>query len=77
VRKEIKDFPAVPDVVSSGDHIDPAGEQFLCETGRDAESGSGVFAVRDAEVDLSLRKDVRESVQDDLATGRTNDVADE
>ena len=64
-------------MVAAGDDFDAAGEQILGDPRRDAEAGSGVFAVGDAEIDLALREDVREPVVNDLAAGRAHDVANE
>jgi len=77
VREKLDDLAAVPDVVAAGEDFDPAGEQILGDFGRDAETRGGVLAVGDAEIDLPLREDVRQPLVDDLAAGRTNDIANE
>ncbi len=64
-------------MIAAGDHFDAAGEQILGNARRDAEARGGIFAVGDAEIDLALGEDVREPVVNDLAAGRTYDVADE
>ena len=40
------------------------------------KSGSGIFAVGNAEVDLALREDVRETVVNDFAARRSDNVTD-
>jgi hypothetical protein len=64
-------------VIAAGDHLDAGGQQAFCDFRRDAEPGSGVFAVGDTQIDLPLREDVRQPVVNDLAPGRAYDVADE
>ncbi len=69
MREKIQDLLAVPDVIAAGDYFDAAGEEVLGDSRRNAEAGSGIFAVGDAEVDLALGEDVREPVVNDLAAG--------
>ncbi len=76
-RKILDDFLPLPDVISAGEHIGARREKFLGDPRRDAETGSGILAVDDAQIDLALREDVREPVVNDLAAGRADDIADE
>jgi hypothetical protein len=64
-------------VIAAGNHFDAAGKKILGDARRDAKSGRGVFAVGDAQIDFALRENVGEPVVNDLAAGRTDDVADE
>jgi hypothetical protein len=52
-------------------------EYFFGKGGRDAEAASGVLAVDDEEVDGVGFEDVGEMLTDDVAAGRSEDVADE
>jgi hypothetical protein len=76
VGHEIDNLPAVPNMISPGDHLDAAGEKFLGNAGSDPEARGGIFTVGDAEVYAALREDVRETVVDDFAARRTYDVTD-
>jgi hypothetical protein len=76
VREKLDNLPAVPDVVAAGDHLYSDGEQVMHNTRRYAESGSGVFAISDAQIDLPLCQDIRKAVVDDLASGRSDNVSD-
>ena len=76
VREKFENLPAVPDVIATGDHLDSRGEQVLHDARSDAESGSGVFTVGDAQIDLPLRQDIPQAVVDDLASRRADDVSD-
>jgi len=42
-----------------------------------SKTGSGIFSIGDAEINLPLHQDVRQAVVNDLAAGRANDVSDE
>jgi hypothetical protein len=64
-------------VVAAGDHFDTLREQILRNPRRDAEAGSGVFAVGDAQIDPPLRKDIRQPLVNDFAAGGADNVADE
>ena len=76
VREKLDNLPAVPDVIPAGDHFDSQGEQVLNDTRSDAETGSGIFTIGDAQIDLPLRQDIPKAVVDDLAPRRTYDVSD-
>jgi hypothetical protein len=52
-------------------------KKFVSEARGDAETGGGIFAVGDAEINLLLGEDVRETVVNDATAGRADDVADE
>ncbi len=73
----IHDFAAVPAVVAPGEHIDSVMEKFVSQARGDAESGSGIFTVGDDQIDFSLGHDVGETVANDLASRRANNVTDE
>jgi hypothetical protein len=77
VREKIEDLFAVPDVIAAAQDFDAGGEKLFGEARSDAEAGSGIFAIGDAEVDLALLEDVVEAVVDDFAAGRADDVTDE
>lgn len=76
VREKLDNLAAIPYVIAAGDHLDSCREQIMHDTRRYAESGSRVFAVGDAQIDLQLRQDIRKAVVDDLASGRSDDVSD-
>ena len=75
--KNSMNFLPLPNVISAGEHIGAPREEFLRDPRRDAETGGGVLAVDNAQVDSPLREDVREPVMNDLAAGRADDIADE
>lgn len=62
-------------MVSAGEDVGTRREEILGDSRRDAEAGRGVFTIDDADVDFALGEDVREPVVNDLAAGRTYDVA--
>jgi len=64
-------------VIAAGQSVGASCKEFLDDARRDAKSRGGVLAVDDAEIDLALRKDIREPLVDDFAAGRTDDVTDE
>ena len=64
-------------MIAAGDYFNPARKKILGDARRDAETGGGVFAVRDAEVNFALRENVREPIVNDLAAGRAYNVANE
>ena len=73
----LEDFLLVPDVVAGGDDVGTEVEELFGEGGGDAEASGGVFAVDDEEIDGVGFEDVGEVLADDVAAGRTEDVADE
>ena len=75
--KVVDDLAFVPDVIAGGNDIDVEFEQFLGEGGRDAESGGGVFPVRDDQVDVSVANDSGQPVFDNGSAGTPKNVADE
>jgi hypothetical protein len=64
-------------VIAAGDYFDPACKKVFGDARRDAETGGGVFAVGDAEVNFALRQNVCEPVVNDPAARRAYDVANE
>jgi hypothetical protein len=64
-------------MVSTSEDVGARGEKLLRDPRRDAESGRGVLAIDDAEIDLALCKDVRQPFVNDLAAGRADNVANE
>jgi hypothetical protein len=64
-------------VIAAGKDVDSVVEKFVGQAGRDAESGGGIFAVGDDQIDFFLGHDVGETVANDLASWRANDVTDE
>jgi hypothetical protein len=64
-------------MIAAGDYLDPACEKVLGDARRDAETGGGVLAVGDAQVNFALRENVCEPVVNDLAARRAYDVTDE
>jgi hypothetical protein len=77
MRKVVEDFAAVPTVISAGQDVDTCVEKFISEARSDAESGSGVFAIGDDEINFFLCDDVSQAIVDDLAARGANDVTDE
>ena len=77
MREKIHDLFAIPYVIAAGDDFNSAGKKILSDARRNAESRGGIFAVGDAKINAALREYVREPVVDDLAPGRTYDVANE
>jgi hypothetical protein len=64
-------------VIPARDHFNARGQELFGKTRGDAETGGGVFAVGNAQVDDSLREDVPQALVHDLAARRTHNVADE
>jgi hypothetical protein len=64
-------------VIAAGKDFDAGMKEFVGEARSDTETGGGVFAVGDAQINLLLGEDVREPIVNDAAAGRANDVADE
>ncbi len=77
VGQVIHDFAAVPAVIAAGEDVDSVVEKFVGQARGDAESGSGIFAIGDDQIDFFLGHDVGETVANDLASWRANDVTDE
>ena len=77
VGQVIHDFAAVPTVIAAGEDVDAIVEKFVGQARGDAESGSGIFPVGDDQIDFFLGYDVGETVANDLAPGRANDITDE
>lgn len=73
----LEDLFLVPDVVAGGDDLGTEVEDFFGDGGRDAEAAGGVLAVDDEEIDGVGFHNVGEMFADDVAAGRTEDVADE
>lgn len=71
-----EDLLLVPDVVAGGDDVRTEVEDLFGEGGGDAEASGGVFAVDDEEIDGVGFEDVGEMLADDVAAGRSEDVAD-
>jgi hypothetical protein len=77
VRQVFDDLFAVPTVVSAGENLDSHPKKLFGEAWSDAEAGSGVFAIGDAEIDLAVREDIRKALTHDSAAGRADNVTDE
>ena len=67
----------VPDVITGSHHVDAAAEQVVRDGRRDAESGGGIFSVRDHHVDRLGLPDVRKMIGDDTSSRASEDVANE
>jgi hypothetical protein len=52
-------------------------KKFVRKAGGDAESGCGIFGIGDDQVYFFLGYDVGETVANDLAPGRANNITDE
>ena len=72
-----EDLFFVPDVIAGGDDVGAEVEELVGDGGGEAEASGGVFSVDDEEVDGVGFKDVGEMFADDVAAGRTEDIADE
>ena len=68
---------AIPTVVSAREHVNSRLQQLLCEPRRDAEARRRVLPVRDDQINLPLRNDVREAFMNDMPSGRADNVSDE
>src|ERR1700730_887244 len=77
VGQVIHDFATVPTVIAAGEDVNTVVEKFIGQARSDAESGRGVFTVGDDQIDFFLGHDVGETVRNDLASWRANDVTDE
>ena len=77
VGQVIHDFAAIPTVVAAGEDVDAIVEEFVGQAWGNAESGCGIFAIGDDQIDFFLGYDVGETVANDLASRRANDVTDE
>ena len=64
-------------MVTGGDYVGSEIEELFGDGGGDAEAAGGVFAVDDEEIDGVGFQDVGEMFADDVAAGRTEDIADE
>ncbi len=53
----VVDFPFVPDVIATGQHVDTVAEQFVGKLRCDAESAGGILTIGDGQVDLFLGDD--------------------
>jgi len=73
----VEDFAAVPTVIAAGEDVDAVVEEFVGEARGDAETGGGIFAVGDDQIDFLLSDDVGEALADDVASRGANDVTDE
>ncbi len=66
----------VPDVVAGGDDVDAGVEQLFGHLGRDAETGGGVLAVANDEINLVFIPEAGQVFLNGLPAGPSNDVAD-
>ena len=66
---EVHDFLAIPAVIAAGDDGDALLKQFFRDTGSDAETRSGVFAIGDDQIDRALLDEVGQTFADDVAAG--------
>jgi hypothetical protein len=64
-------------VVPERDRVDPAREQAVGEPRRDPDPVGDVLAVRDADVDLELRAQRRQTLLERLPAGGSDDIGDE
>ena len=67
----------IPTVIAAGEDVDAVVEKFIGEARGDAETGGGIFAVGDDQIDFLLGDDVGEAVADDLASRGADNVTDE
>ncbi len=64
-------------MIAAGKHIDAVVEKFIGQARGDAESSSGIFTIGDDQIDFLLTYDIGETVVDDLASWRADDITDE
>jgi hypothetical protein len=64
-------------MIAASEDVDSVMEKFVGQARRDAEPGSGIFTVGDDQIDFFLGHDVGQTVANDLASWRANDVTDE
>jgi hypothetical protein len=62
-------------MVPAGQNVNPQSEQLLRQPRGDPEARSGVFTVRDDQIDLPMRYDVRQPVAHDLPPRRPNNIS--
>src|SRR5262249_52987159 len=66
-----------PDMVARADDVDAGGVELVADLLGDAESGGGVLAVDDDEIELELAPQARHMLQHDVSTGSPDDIAAE
>ncbi len=70
------DFAFIPDVIAGSHHVDTQIEKLLRQRRRDAESGSGIFAIGNDQIDGVLLAQFGEAILYDRAAGAPKNVAD-
>jgi hypothetical protein len=76
MRDVIENFLTVPAVIAAGDDFHARGKKIVGQSRCDAETGSGIFAIRDYEIYLMLRDDFGEMLREHLAAGRADNISD-
>jgi hypothetical protein len=74
--KVLDDLAFVPDVIAGSHHVDAEIEKLFRQRRRDSETGRGIFAVGDHEVDCVLLAQFRQAIFYDRAPGPAKDIAD-
>jgi hypothetical protein len=72
----IDDLALVPDVVAGGQDMGPEIEEFVGDSGGDAESAGGVLRIDHDQVDRTVLDDVADVFADDASTGAAEYVTD-
>src|SRR5258708_1274497 len=75
--KEVDDLALVPNVIAGGNDVNVQLKQLFSQRGRDAETGSGVLAIRNDKIDGLIADNAGQSVLDDVPSGPPEDIADE
>ena len=70
------DLALVPDVISGGHHVDTQIEKLFRQRRRDSESGRGIFAVGDDQINGVLLAQSGQTVFYDRPSGSPKNVTD-
>ena len=74
--KEGIDLLAAEAVIAEGDEIHSRGKQMLGGTRRDAVTVGGILTIADHKIDLLLLLESRQTLTQEFASHRTDNVAD-
>jgi len=74
---EAQDFSLVPDVVSRGEQVNPALQEFIHRVPRDAEARGCIFAVGDDQLDAAFSHEPRQELPHGAAPRPPDNIPDE
>jgi hypothetical protein len=72
----VDDLAFVPDMISSGHHVDAQIEKLFRQRRRDSEASRGIFAVGDDQIHGVLLAQIRQAIFYDRPPGAAKNVAD-